>query len=160
MLPPCLAGSRSALKGEGVWHVRLLKQQVEDADVHEGFIAAYILPRRQIQHLKHEQTKTGWVIIHFCSKDSRHWWRLLTLAITLSDILRILAWLHVAAPHRRSSKMAKFHWKLPARGTFILFTLAMFDESVWTFFCLLNIFSQISEFFTEDLVTSSQLNTP
>lgn len=29
-----------------------------------------------------------------------------------------------------SSKMAKFHWKWPATGTFLLCTLAMFDESV------------------------------
>lgn len=128
MLPPCLAGSRCALEGEDVWHVRLLKQQVEDADLHEGFIAASFLPRRQIQHLNHEQTKTGWVIIHFCSKISGYWWGLPFLRITLTVILRMFAWLHVTVPHRRASKMMKFYWKWPARGTFLLYTLVMFDE--------------------------------
>lgn len=71
-LPPCVAGSRCALEGKDVWHVRLL----EDADLHEGFVVADFLPRRQIQHLNHEQTKTGWVIIHFCSKNSGYWWGL------------------------------------------------------------------------------------
>lgn len=143
MLPPCRAGSRCALEGKDVWHVRLLWQQVEDADLHEGFIAANFLPRRQIQQPNHEQTKTGWVRIHFCSKNSGYWWGLPFLRMTLTDILRMFAWLDVTVPHRRYSKMMKFHWKWPARGTISLYTLAMCDESIQTVFCLLNIFSQI-----------------
>lgn len=36
----------------------------------------------------------------------------------------------------------------------------MCDESIQTFFCLLNIFSQISGKTPEDLINSSQLKTP
>lgn len=106
--------SRKQTRTEG-WRdaTRTHTRAAEDADLHEGLIGANILTRCRILLLKHEQTKAGWVIIDFCCSSVlgfvRHWWALLPLTITSSDILTTFAWLHVAWTHPRSEKILKSH---------------------------------------------------
>lgn len=111
------------------------------------------------------RTSKTWTNENWVSYSSLLFQHLQTLVMFTSLYNHIIwhpenAWLHLTVPHRRSSKMAKLHWKWPATGTFSPSTLAITMNliglfSVFWIFLLLSM-----EKTPKDLVTSSQLNAP
>lgn len=119
LFPPCSAGSRLRLKGEEAWVLHTPEQQVEDAEVREGFVGADILTRHPILRLKHEQEKTGWVIISFCWNSE---WQ---IPARLTSLYYHFIWhpenvclAASTATHWRTHKISKFGFNYSNRGIF------------------------------------------